>query len=70
MSKNSNPLLQRGKRIGFIEACWHHDIVEQARAWVYRERRWSVICKRYIPIYEKLLGTTLAKLTAQEYGSD
>ena len=31
MSKNSNPLLQRGKRIGFIEACWHHDIVEQAR---------------------------------------
>ncbi len=31
MSKTPEPLLQNGRRIGFIEACWHHDIVEQAR---------------------------------------
>jgi glycosyltransferase involved in cell wall biosynthesis len=35
-------------------------IVEDARGYVERERRWSVIASRYLPIYERLLGAAKA----------
>lgn len=38
----------------------NRNIIEAAKSWVDCERRWSVICRRYIPIYENLLGTTLS----------
>ncbi|MEX2123359.1 MAG: TIGR04063 family PEP-CTERM/XrtA system glycosyltransferase [Woeseia sp.] len=36
------------------------DVIRAARQRVDRERRWSVVCQRYVPIYERLLGRSLA----------
>lgn len=34
-------------------------VIRAARLMVERERRWSLVCRRYAPIYERLLGRSL-----------
>ena len=38
-------------------------VTRAARQFVEQERRWSVVCQRYIPIYEHLLGRRLETAT-------
>ena len=37
------------------------EVTRAARQFVERERRWSVVCERYLPVYERLLGCPLER---------
>lgn len=40
------------------------DVTRAARQAVERDRRWSVVCQQYMPIYERLLGRSLETTSA------